>query len=132
CALGAASVAPVVMADVCCGGMRGTACVSTLRTMMFLIFGTSTFAIISHAVGGFSQTAQQLASGPDARLLTRAAIPKGTYFSYALIPISSIMFPHIAIFCLTAEKMTSFKKTVIFYPVCIMLTWLPAIFLGVM
>src|SRR5882724_1176430 len=130
--LGGGIVALVVMSYVFFGGMRGTAWVNTLQTMMFLIFGAITFAIISQAVGGFSQTAQQLASSTDARLLTRAAIPKGTYFSYALIPISSIMFPHIAIFCLTAEKMTSFKKTVIFYPLCIMLTWLPAIFLGVM
>ena len=130
--MGGLIVALVVMSYVFFGGMRGTAWVNTLQTMMFLIFGTITFVIISHAIGGFSQTVQQLASGPDARLLTRAAIPKGTYFSYALIPISSIMFPHIAIFCLTAEKMTSFRRTVIFYPICIMLTWLPAIFLGVM
>ncbi|HEV8290670.1 MAG TPA: hypothetical protein VGP94_02045 [Tepidisphaeraceae bacterium] len=130
--LGGLIVALVVMSYVFFGGMRGTAWVNTLQTLMFLIFGTITFAIISHAVGGFSQTAQQLASGPDSRLLTRAAIPKGLYFSYALIPISSIMFPHIAIFCLTAQKMSSFRKTVIFYPICIMLTWLPAIFLGVM
>src|SRR5215208_1948746 len=130
--LGGMIVAVVVMSYVFFGGMRGTAWVNALQTTMFLIFGTVTFAIISHAVGGFSQTAQQLASGPDARLLTRAAIPKGMYFSYALIPISSIMFPHIAIFCLPAQKMSSFRRTVIFYPLCIMLTWLPAIFLGVM
>src|ERR1051325_7463527 len=128
-AVGGLIVALVVMSYVFFGGMRGTAWVNTLQTTMLLIFGTITFFIISHAVGGFSQTAQQLSSSP---LLTRAAIPKGLYFSYALIPISSIMFPHIAIFCLTAQKMTSFKKTVIFYPLCILLTWLPAIFLGVM
>src|SRR5438045_2444696 len=131
-AIGGLIVALVVMSYVFFGGMRGTAWVNTLQTMMFLIFGAITFAIISHAIGGFSQTVQQLASSTDARLLTRAAIPKGTYFSYALIPISSIMFPHIAIFCLTAEKMSSFKRTVIFYPLCIMLTWLPALFLPVL
>src|SRR5688572_11030613 len=40
------------------------------------------------------------------------------------------MFPHIAIFCLTARRMASFRKTVIFYPLCIMAIWLPAVFLG--
>jgi Na+/proline symporter len=40
------------------------------------------------------------------------------------------MFPHIAIFCLTARRMSSFRKTVIFYPLCIMAIWLPAVFLG--
>ena len=67
---------------------------------------------------------------PDGELLTRARISKGYFFSYMLIPLSSIMFPHIAIFCLTAKKMGSFRKTVIFYPLCIMAIWLPAVFLG--
>jgi Na+(H+)/acetate symporter ActP len=62
--------------------------------------------------------------------LFRSHIPKGQWFSYALIPLSSIMFPHIAIFCLTAKRLTSFKKTVIFYPLCILALWLPSVFLG--
>jgi SSS family solute:Na+ symporter len=33
---------------------------------------------------------------------------------------------------LTARKITQFKKTVIFYPICIMAIWLPCVFLGVM
>jgi Na+/proline symporter len=41
------------------------------------------------------------------------------------------MFPHIAIMCLTAEKIGHFKKTVIFYPICIALIWLPSVYLGV-
>src|SRR5262249_26842097 len=42
------------------------------------------------------------------------------------------VFPHICIFCLTAKKMGQFKKTVIFYPLCLIAIWLPAVFLGVM
>ncbi|MBA3439299.1 MAG: hypothetical protein H0T92_05460, partial [Pyrinomonadaceae bacterium] len=44
----------------------------------------------------------------------------------------AIAFPHIAIFCLTARRMNQFKKTVIFYPICILAIWLPCVFLGVM
>jgi SSS family solute:Na+ symporter len=33
--------------------------------------------------------------------------------------------------CMTAKKASSFKKTVIFYPICILLLWLPSVFLGV-
>ena len=47
-----------------------------------------------------------------------------------LIPLSSIMFPHISIFCLTARRMGQFKKTVVFYPLCILAIWLPCTFLG--
>jgi SSS family solute:Na+ symporter len=45
--------------------------------------------------------------------------------------LSSIAFPHISIFCLTAEKMQHFKKTVIFYPLCILAIWMPCVYLGV-
>src|SRR6267142_1278470 len=55
----------VVMSYVFFGGMRGTAWVNTLQTLMFLIFGTITFFIISHAIGGFEQTTQRMLDGPD-------------------------------------------------------------------
>ncbi len=47
-----------------------------------------------------------------------------------LIPLSSIMFPHMSIMCFTARQVTAFKKTVVLYPLCIMLIWLPCVFLG--
>jgi SSS family solute:Na+ symporter len=53
------------------------------------------------------------------------------FFSYSFIPLSSIMFPHVAIMCMTAKKASSFRKTVVFYPICILLLWLPSVFLGV-
>jgi SSS family solute:Na+ symporter len=34
--------------------------------------------------------------------------------------------------CLTAKKASAFKQTVIFYPLCILLIWLPSVFLGVL
>jgi SSS family solute:Na+ symporter len=67
-----------------------------------------------------------------ANLLTRERISTFYFFSYTFIPLSAIAFPHILIFCLTARKMSQFKKTVIFYPLCIMAIWLPCVFLGVM
>jgi len=53
------------------------------------------------------------------------------FLSYTFIPLSTIVFPHIMIFCLTARRMTQFKKTVIYYPLCILAIWLPCVFLGV-
>ena len=47
-----------------------------------------------------------------------------------LIPLSSIMFPHMSIMCFTAKKVTAFRKTVVLYPLCIALIWLPCVFLG--
>src|SRR5437016_11427045 len=42
------------------------------------------------------------------------------------------MFPHMAIMCFAARKVTAFKRTVVLYPVAILLIWLPAVFLGVL
>src|SRR5262245_31323710 len=189
--VGGAVVAAVVMGYVFFGGMRGTAWVNTVQTLMFLVFGTIAFVVIARGMGGFGNTVQQMAdtlpgirsqeseirsqgsgvrgqaSGPvsaapvsaapkvldpsqprpatppppDGALLIRGKVnpndpkatdrvAKGYWFSYSFIPLSSIMFPHIAIFCLTARRMASFRKTVIFYPICIMAIWLPAVFLG--
>jgi hypothetical protein len=62
--------------------------------------------------------------------MTRERVPALYFLSYAFIPLSAIAFPHIAIFCMTARRMTQFKKTVVLYPLCILAIWLPSVFLG--
>jgi solute:Na+ symporter, SSS family len=129
---GGAVVAIVVASYVFFGGMRGTAWVNTFQTVLFLCFGAIAFILIAQSLGGFPQIMEKLASSPrTATLLSRERIPAEEFFSYMFIPLSSIMFPHIAIMCMTAEKIGHFRKTVIFYPICIMLIWLPSVYLGV-
>jgi SSS family solute:Na+ symporter len=131
--LGGAIVALVVMSYVFFGGMRGTAWVNTLQTLLFLCFGAVALIVIGAGMGGFSSAVEALQSSPaTAPLLTRERVSPLFFFSYTFIPLSSIAFPHIGIFCLTARKMDQFKKTVILYPVCILALWLPCVFLGVM
>lgn len=129
---GGAIVAMVVMSYVFFGGMRGTAWVNTFQTVLFLCFGAIALVVIGVGMGGFTSAAQALQASPMASLLTRERISPYYFFSYTFIPLSAIAFPHILIFCLTARKMNQFKKTVIFYPLCIMAIWLPCVFLGVM
>lgn len=129
--LGSAIVGLVVMSYVFFGGMRGTAWVNAFQTVMFLTFGTLAFVLIAKNLGGFDHIVERLAANPKTEgLLTRARISPREFFSYTFIPLSAIMFPHIAIMCMTAEKVTAFKKTVIFYPLCIAAIWLPSVFLG--
>jgi SSS family solute:Na+ symporter len=130
--LGGAVVALVVMSYVFFGGMRGTAWVNTFQTVLFLVFGTLAVAVIGYGMGGFRAAAEGMLASPLATLLTRERISPLYFFSYTFIPLSAIAFPHITIFCLTARRMSQFRKTVIFYPVCIMAIWLPCVFLGVM
>ena len=129
---GGAIVAMVVMSYVFFGGMRGTAWVNTFQTVLFLCFGAIALIVIGAGMGGFRSAAQAMQNSPLAPLLTRERISPYYFFSYTFIPLSAIAFPHILIFCLTARKITQFKKTVIFYPLCILAIWLPCVFLGVM
>ena len=132
--LGAAIVAVVVTLGVFLGGMRGTVWVNILQTTLFLCFGLVAVLTISHALpGGFSEYITKLAHDPKtSALVTREKMPERFFWSYTLIPLSSIMFPHMAIMCFSARKVTAFKRTVVLYPVAILLIWLPAVFLGVL
>jgi SSS family solute:Na+ symporter len=129
---GGAIVALVVMSYVFFGGMRGTAWVNTFQTILFLIFGTIAVGVIGAQMGGFAQTMEALQQSPaTAALLTRERISPLYFFSYTFIPLSGIAFPHICIFAMTARRVTHFKRTVILYPLCLLLIWLPSVFLGV-
>ncbi len=130
--IGGAVVALVVMSYVFFGGMRGTAWVNAFQTTLFLVFGLVAVAVIGAGMGGFSAAAEALLASPSAYLFTRERVSPAYFFSYTFIPLSSIAFPHMTIFCLTARKMGQFRRTVIFYPLCILLLWLPCVFLGVM
>ena len=132
--IGCAVVAVVVTLGVFLGGMRGTVWVNILQTLLFLCFGAVAVATISHALpGGFGEYISKLAGDPKTSfLVTREKMPPQAFWSYTLIPLSSIMFPHMAIMCFSARKVTAFRRTVVLYPLAIMLIWLPCVFLGVL
>jgi SSS family solute:Na+ symporter len=129
---GGALVALVVMSYVFFGGMRGTALVNTFQTLLFLCFGAAALGVIAAGMGGFGKALEELAASPmTSSMLTREKISPLYFFSYTFIPLSSINFPHILIFCLTAQRVQHFKKTVILYPFCMLAIWLPSVYLGV-
>jgi len=129
---GGAIVSLVVMGYVLFGGMRGTAWVNTFQTILFLSFGAIAVAVIGSGMGGFRQAMEAMLASPStAPLLTRERVSPLYFFSYTFIPLSSIAFPHIGIFCLTARRLAHFRKTVVLYPICMLAIWLPSVFLGV-
>jgi SSS family solute:Na+ symporter len=133
-AAGCAIVAAVVTVNVFFGGMRGTVWVNIFQTILFLCFGAVAVAVISHALpGGFGEYIKKIMDDPAKHaLLTREKMPPQFFWSYTLIPLSSIMFPHMAIMCFSAKKVTAFKRTVVLYPLAILAIWLPCVFLGVL
>jgi len=130
--LGGAIVSMVVMGYVFFGGMRGTAWVNTFQTILFLSFGAIAVAVIARGMGGFGNAIEGLLASPaTAPLLTRERVSPLYFFSYTFIPLSSLAFPHIGIFCLTAKRLSHFRRTVVLYPICMLAIWLPSVFLGV-
>jgi len=112
--------------------MRGTAWDNALQTVLFLSFGAIAVAVIAAGMGGFRQAIEAMLAAPStAPLLTRERVSPWYFFSYTFIPLSSIAFPHIGIFCLTARRLAHFRRTVVLYPICMLAIWLPSVFLGV-
>jgi solute:Na+ symporter, SSS family len=130
--IGGGVVSLVVMSYVFLGGMRGTAWVNAFQTVLFLSFGAIAVAAIAAGMGGFSRAMESMLASPStAPLLTRERVSPLYFLSYTFIPLSSIAFPHIGIFCLTARRLEHFRKTVVLYPICMLAIWLPSVFLGV-
>ena len=121
-------------ANVFFGGMRGTVWVNIFQTMLFLCFGAVAVAVISHACPAASGiTFRRSPPTPRPATWSPASGCRERYFwSYTLIPLSSIMFPHMAIMCFAARRVTAFKRTVVLYPLAILVIWLPCVFLGVL
>jgi solute:Na+ symporter, SSS family len=130
--IGGGIVSLVVMGYVFFGGMRGTAWVNAFQTILFLSFGAIAVAVIAAGMGGFSRAMESMLASPaTAPLLTRERVSPAYFFSYTFIPLSSIAFPHIGIFCLTARRLDHFRRTIVLYPICMIAIWLPSVFLGV-
>jgi SSS family solute:Na+ symporter len=130
--VGGAVVSAVVMGYVFFGGMRGTAWVNAFQTVLFLSFGAIALTVIAAGMGGFRAAMESLLASPGtAPLLTRERVSPLYFFSYTFIPLSSIAFPHIGIFCLTARRLEQFRWTIVLYPICMIAIWLPSVFLGV-
>src|SRR5438093_11643781 len=127
--LGCLIVATVVTVNVFFGGMRGIVWVNIFQTLLFLSFGLVAVLVISQNLpGGF---ASYLAKAPNP-LVTRDTMTAEEFWSYTFIPLSSIMFPHMSIMCFSARRMSAFRRTVVLYPIAILLIWLPCVFLGVL
>ncbi len=129
--IGCLIVAVTVTIIVFFGGMRGTVWVNIFQTILFLLFGFVAVWAISRKLD-FGEIIQKMGeSKTENALVTRSKIDPWFFWSYTLVPLSSIMFPHMSIMCLSARKVSAFKRTVVVYPIAIMLIWLPCVFLGV-
>jgi SSS family solute:Na+ symporter len=127
-ALTSAVISAVVLTYVCRGGVRSAAWANTFQTLVFIAMGLMAFVIISIKLGG-PAAASEMAD--PAKMVREGQISGILFFSYCFIPLSVGMFPHLFQHWLTARSARTFNLTVIAHPLCIMLTWVPCILIGV-
>lgn len=114
------------------GGMRGTAWTNVFQGMVFLVVGVVIFLLIGRALGGFeSITGKVLTQNP--KLLVKAGnFSPQQWFSYLFIsPLAVVVFPHVFVRLLSSKSAAYLKKMVTIYPILVLITFVPVVYIGV-
>jgi SSS family solute:Na+ symporter len=128
---GMALICLVVLFYVFFGGMRATAWANTMQTLVFMVMGVIAFIVIKNGLGGAEVATQDLLASPGADRASREGLlGKVQFLTYCFIPLSVGMFPHLFQHWLTAKRASNFKLVVVAHPICILVTWLPCVLLG--
>lgn len=122
----------VVLLYVMYGGMRGTAWVNTFQTLVFMVFGALTLAVVVNRMGGLQAALAQVAETRPDLLVREGKIGRVEMLTYMCIPLSAAMFPHLFIHWLTSGRAAYFRWTISLYPLCIAFVWIPSVLLGVL
>ncbi|MHC4400059.1 MAG: sodium:solute symporter family protein, partial [Planctomycetota bacterium] len=136
--VGSGVICVVVLIYVFGGGLRSTAWANALQTCVFMALGVITFIVIATKLGGLKAASDRVAEArPD--LLARggagsadgASISHLRFLTYAFIPLSVAMFPHLFQHWMTAKSAKTFRPTVILHPIFIMIVWVPCVLVGI-
>lgn len=124
-------ISSVVLFYIFYGGLRGAAWANTFQTIVFMVFGVIAYVVIADKLGGAEEASMRVAS-MHPHLLDRGEEIRPLHFlTYAFIPLSVGMFPHLFQHWLTAKSAKAFRLTVIAHPLCIMIVWAPCVLLGI-
>ena len=135
--LGSAFICAVVLMYVFGGGMRSTAYANAMQTVVFMVLGVITFVVVSYKLGGLGAATQRVAEmRPD--LLVRGAVGDHEghithlrFLTYAFVPLSVAMFPHLFQHWMTAKTARTFRPSIVLHPIFITIVWIPCVLLGV-
>ncbi len=150
----------VVLYYISAGGVRGTAWVNALQTVIFIVLGCAIWTAVAPRLGGperatamvaeynptrlkrevtpedeqrYHQRLEQWKADPKAaviRPLEPHEVPRTEFATYALIPLSVAMFPHLFQYWLTARSARKFRLSIIGQPLLIMIIWAPCVMIG--
>lgn len=132
-AVGAFIPLAVVFVYVLTGGMRGTGWTNVFQGAVFIVFLWGLLFLLGIKLGGFPSATQAVIE-QNAGLVTRAGPPVFStkmWFSFALVLAgNALMFPHLFRRVLVALDEHTLRKTMVLYPIGLMLTWIPAVIVG--
>ncbi len=129
--VGSLLVAVAVLIYVAAGGLRGAAWANTFQTLVFMTLGVVAFFVVVGRIGGLTAALDAVEETRPDLLSLAPNIPPLKLLSYMLIPLSAGMFPHIFMHWLTARKAETFRLSIVCYPFCVAMVWLPTVLLGV-
>ena len=130
--VGGLVISAVVVIYVTYGGLRGTAWVNTLQTLVFMTLGAVTLIFLVRQLGGLGPALAQVADARPDLMVRGENIPPAKLITYTLIPLSAGMFPHLFMHWLSARRMEAFKLPIMAYPVCMIIVWVPSVLLGIL
>ncbi len=123
-------VSGVVLTYIIAGGLRAAAFANAAQTIIFMSVGLLAFVLISNSLGGLeAATAKVLEVTPEHA--SREKIGHLQFLTYAFVPLSVGMFPHLFQHWLTAKSAKTFRLTVVAHPIFIMIVWVPCVLIGI-
>ncbi len=131
--LGAALPLVIVFVYVFSGGMRATGWTNVFQGIVFILFLWGLLALLVIRLGGATAATDATAATRPGHL-TRAGPPQFSarmWLSFGLmISINAMMYPHMFRRILVALNEQTLRRVVILYPVGLLCTWVPAVFIG--
>lgn len=121
----------IVLSYIFFAGLRGAAWANTFQTLVFMGTGVIAFILISRELGGVGEATRRVLEERPELLRRDATMGRLQFFTYAFVPLSVGMFPHVFQHWLTARSAKAFRLTVIAHPLCILVVWLPCVLIGV-
>lgn len=129
--VGSFAVCVVTYVYVSYGGMRSTAWVNALQTLVFLLFGITAYLVVMSGLGGLEGSMERLQEqhsdlvtfGNDRFVLFQMG-------SFLLLPLCTGAFPHLYSHWLSARSVRSFRASIVAYPLLIAAIWFPSVILG--
>lgn len=130
---GSLIIAVVVGLYVTAGGMRGTGWTNAFQGAVFMAFLVIVGILVPLRLGG-PTAATEAVIEQSATHVNRAEVPlfePRMWVSVGLlIPVASVMFPHLYIRFMTGRSTVQLKNTAMLYPIAAVIVWIPAVLIG--